>query len=152
MAKPSIYDQDTNDAIRNRIMSLSENNQQKWGKMNLPQILAHLRKAMEIGLDQNKKSTFNFIGFVFGARIKKMVLSDEPYKEGLPTAKSMIIKNERNFNEEKEKLLTTFDQFKQNGPMYAAAIKHPLFGYLTGEEWGYAQWKHFDHHLRQFNA
>ncbi len=152
MAKISLYDQVTYDSIRNRIESLSADNQQKWGKMNLPQVLAHLRKAMELALDKTKKPKLNVIGFVLGPFIKKMVLSESPYKEGLPTAKKMIITDERNFDIEKVKLLSTFDLFKHNGPEYAAAIKHPMFGNLTGVEWGYVQWKHFDHHLRQFSA
>lgn len=152
MATTSLFDQPTYDAIRDRIVSLSPNNQKQWGKMNLPQVLAHLRKAMELALDKQKKPPFNFLGFFLGPFIKKMVLSETPYREGLPTAKKMIINNERNFEVEKEKLLSTLDLFFQNGPDYAAAIKHPMFGNLTGGEWGYSQWKHFDHHLRQFSA
>ncbi len=30
--------------------------------------------------------------------------------------------------------------------------KHPLFGPLSGEEWGALSWKHLDYHLRQFGV
>jgi hypothetical protein len=30
--------------------------------------------------------------------------------------------------------------------------EHPLFGPLTGLEWGVFSYRHFDHHLRQFGA
>jgi Protein of unknown function (DUF1569) len=29
---------------------------------------------------------------------------------------------------------------------------HPFFGALTVAEWDGLQWKHLDHHLRQFGA
>jgi hypothetical protein len=29
---------------------------------------------------------------------------------------------------------------------------HPFFGALTWREWGVLQWRHADHHLRQFDA
>ena len=29
---------------------------------------------------------------------------------------------------------------------------HPFFGRLTGAEWGISQFKHLDHHLRQFGV
>jgi hypothetical protein len=29
---------------------------------------------------------------------------------------------------------------------------HRFFGRLTGAEWGVTQYKHLDHHLRQFGA
>jgi hypothetical protein len=30
--------------------------------------------------------------------------------------------------------------------------EHPLFGKLTGKDWGALSYKHFRHHLRQFAA
>ena len=29
---------------------------------------------------------------------------------------------------------------------------HPMFGPLSGQEWGLLCWKHLDHHLRPFGA
>ena len=29
---------------------------------------------------------------------------------------------------------------------------HPVFGSFTPEQWGQMQYKHLDHHLRQFNV
>jgi hypothetical protein len=41
--------------------------------------------------------------------------------------------------------------FQQRGPT-ALAPEHPFFGPLTATEWDRLQWKHLDHHLRQFGA
>jgi hypothetical protein len=36
----------------------------------------------------------------------------------------------------------------------AGTTKHPhgFFGKITPKQWGETQWKHLDHHLRQFSA
>ena len=34
----------------------------------------------------------------------------------------------------------------------AVLVSNPFFGSLTGAEWGVSQFKHVDHHLRQFGA
>ncbi len=151
MAKPTLYNSTTYQLIRSRVESLSADSQQKWGKMNLPQMMAHLRKAVETGLHKGP-AKFSIISFLFGPYIKKMVMSDTPYKEGLPTAKKMIITDERDFDIEKTKLLAILDKFVNAKDEFPSPINHPLFGKLTEEEWGYSQWKHFDHHLRQFSA
>ncbi len=151
MAKPSLYNSTTHQLIRSRVESLSPDSPQKWGKMNLPQTMTHLRKAVETGLRKGP-TKFSIISFLFGPYIKKMVMSDTPYKEGLPTAKKMIITDERDFDIEKTKLLATLDKFVNSKEEFPSTINHPLFGKLTEEEWGYSQWKHFDHHLRQFSA
>lgn len=151
MTKPSLYNSTTHQLIRSRVESLSLESQQKWGKMTLPQMMTHLRKAVETGL-QKGPVKFSIISFLFGPYIKKMVMSDAPYKEGLPTAKKMIITDERDFDIEKEKLLAILDKFVKGKDEFPSPINHPLFGKLNEEEWGYSQWKHFDHHLRQFSA
>ena len=41
--------------------------------------------------------------------------------------------------------------FHARGPEKLAK-EHPFFGPLTSAEWDRLQWKHLDHHLRQFGA
>ena len=47
------------------------------------------------------------------------------------------------------KLLDLIGQFNE------AALsdkKHPVFGFMTKEQWSKSGWKHIDHHLKQFGA
>jgi hypothetical protein len=150
MTKPSIYDPSIYQSIRHRIDSLTVEHARKWGKMELPQMMAHLRKSLETGINTDTKNLV--IGTLFGPIIKKIVFNEKPYKQSLPTAKNMVITDDRNFEEEKAKLLSTYDLFYTNGGDYAAKIKHPLFGKMNAGEWGFSQWKHIEHHLRQFGV
>ncbi len=82
--------------------------------------------------------------------IKKVVMSAKPYKPSMPTAKEFIIRLDKDFEEEKDSLLNRLNTFINNGEEECDGRVHPAFGKLSSYEWGYSQWKHFDHHLRQF--
>jgi hypothetical protein len=84
--------------------------------------------------------------------IKRMILKPEPYKPGLPTAKEFIITKTYDFEKEKKALIELVQQFSKNGPQGLLKGPHPVFGKMTEAEWDFMQWKHLDHHLRQFAA
>jgi hypothetical protein len=83
---------------------------------------------------------------------KKKLMADAPFKKNLPTAKSFLVKDERNFQAEKNKLLQLVDRFITQGESALTKEPHPFFGKLTTNEWDILQWKHLDHHLRQFGV
>ena len=47
---------------------------------------------------------------------------------------------------------SSFDRFVNGGPRVCTTHPHPFFGRLTPAEWAIQQYKHLDHHLRQFGA
>jgi len=49
---------------------------------------------------------------------------------------------------ELENVLTRYDRFFEHNP--SAKTIHPVFGFLTKEEWDIFHNKHFKHHLSQF--
>jgi hypothetical protein len=80
------------------------------------------------------------------------LVKPEPFKKNLPTAKSFIVKDERNFEEEKNKLVNLLQRLSHTNPEDVAKRPHPFFGKLTADEWNTLQFKHLDHHLRQFGV
>ena len=82
---------------------------------------------------------------------KKSLYNEKPWRKGLPTAKFLKIKDDKNFNEEKPKLVDLVNE------VYSHREKkewnpHPAFGYFTKQQWGQMQYKHLDHHLKQFGV
>lgn len=152
MSKTSLYNDTAYQGIVNRLHHLTPQSQRLWGTMGVAQMLAHVRKAMETSFPSDKPAKFSLIGFLLGPLIKRMVLNDKPYKQNLPTGKQVIVKDNRDFDQEMSKLLHTIDRFRSNGPAAAAAQAHPMFGKMSEAEWGFSQWKHLDHHLKQFGA
>jgi transposase InsO family protein len=70
----------------------------------------------------------------------------------LPTDKSYVIPTTREFAEERDKAIIIIKKFIYAGLDYCTRHPHYFFGKLTPEEWAIRQWKHIDHHLRQFAA
>ena len=84
--------------------------------------------------------------------INGSVLSEKPFKPGLPTVKPFIIEGNPNFDGERAALITLIEKFGAAGPEEMGKRVHPLFGELTGAQWDHLMVKHLDHHLRQFKA
>ena len=79
-------------------------------------------------------------------------MKDETFKKNLPTDPSFVVKDERDFSKEQQKLQILINRFAQADPNAVSAKKHPFFGKMTSDEWGNLGYKHLDHHLKQFGV
>lgn len=82
---------------------------------------------------------------------KKNMYSDKPWKHNLPTAPGFKVLDKRDFLEEKHKLVSLVNDFHEER-VKKTRDPHPAFGHLTYDQWGQVQYKHLDHHLRQFGV
>ena len=147
----NLFDKDTHTEIMQRINSLNTASQRQWGKMNVAQMLAHCKEAFKVPLS-DKKMPRMLLGLLVGWMIKSKLYNESPWKQNLPTAPNFIIKDERDFEKEKQELSGLIDQFYYGGPENVGRYPHPMFGSFTKEQWGKAMYKHLDHHLTQFGA
>jgi hypothetical protein len=147
----SLFDTATYNEIISRMNKLSPESKAQWGKMSVAQMLAHCKEAFKVPLSE-KKLPRPLIGLLLGWMIKSKLYNESPWKKNLPTAPNFIIKDERNFNSEKEQLLDLINKFYKAGPDGISKYPHPFFGKFTPAQWGMSMYKHIDHHLRQFAA
>jgi hypothetical protein len=144
----SLFDENNCNEILNRLYKTNENMKPEWGKMNVSQMLFHCQLPLKIALKSEPiKSSFNpFMRF-----FKKSLYNDKPWRKNLPTAKSFKITEDKNFKKEKEALESMIVAFqaKRNQTKWNP---HPIFGEFTSEQWGKMQYKHLDHHFRQFGV
>jgi hypothetical protein len=121
--------------------------------MNVTQMLAHCNVAMDAVMGKCFTKRV-FIGRIIGPLLKPTVLSEKPFGKNSPTDKRYIFtgKDDLNFNDEKLKLEQSIQQFFEGGVEKCTIHPHPFFGHFTPDEWALFQWKHLDHHLRQFGA
>jgi Protein of unknown function (DUF1569) len=137
--------------IRDRIEHLRPDSQPQWGAMNVAQMMAHCSAWMEMaaGLNTPRRS---LIGRVFGRLAKKSVLGEAPIRRNMPTEKSLIRNDERQFAEEQRRLIDWVDRFSAGGPEQCTTHPHCFFGPMTPGEWAMMGYKHLDHHLQQFGV
>ncbi|MEP7163124.1 MAG: DUF1569 domain-containing protein [Ferruginibacter sp.] len=145
----SLFDTAAYNEVTNRMNKLSAQSAAQWGRMNVSQMLAHCKVAFMVPLSEKKLSRM-FVGRIIGPLIKSKLYNESPWKQNLPTAPNFIIKDERNFEQEKKELLELINKFHKAGTTGISKYPHPFFGKFTPEQWGMSMYKHLDHHLRQF--
>ncbi|MBT8310620.1 MAG: DUF1569 domain-containing protein [Flavobacteriaceae bacterium] len=146
----SIFDENTFKEVEERINKLDENTKAQWGKMSVGQMAWHCQGPLNIMLGKNHYGMTkpNWFAILF---FKKSLYNDKPWRKGLPTAKFLKAAEEKDFKSEKVALLELLSEVgdqldKENWG------KHPGFGYFTDDQWGRMQYKHLNHHLRQFGV
>ena len=142
---------ETFDEIVSRIHRLQPNSQQLWGKMTVSQMLSHITQALKVVTEDTPPPRM-FTGRLFGWLLKKKVYDDSPMQKNLPTVPSFLVCDDKNLEQERQKILKQLKILWAKGQNGVHYIAHPFFGKLTGEQWGIGIWKHIDHHLKQFGV
>lgn len=152
MAYPNIFKKEVSDTLVARINSLKHSTPALWGKMTVSQMLAHCNVTYEL-IYENKHPEPNFFTkLILKAFVKKLVTTEMPYKQNSPTAPSFLIKEDKDFETEKKRLIDHIYKTQQLGEAHFDGKKSHSFGNLNKDQWNAMFYKHLDHHLRQFNA
>jgi hypothetical protein len=138
--------------VKQRIAQMRPDSARQWGKMNPAQALEHCSRGIEMALG-DKTPPRVFVGRVLGWIVKPLALgNDEPMRRNSPTAKELIVEDERDLGTERARLCGLIDRFAAGGPAGCTTHPHAFFGPLTPEQWAILSYKHLDHHLRQFGV
>ena len=146
MEVKNLFDTTVKQEIIDRINKLTPQSQRQWGIMDAGQMLAHCQMPLGVAVGKHKLKR-NFFLSLIGPLFKKQLYNDKPFKRSLPTDKSFIMTDAKDFEKEKEGLLQMINSFSETT---MSDEPHPFFGKLTKEEWSKGTWKHLDHHLQQF--
>jgi hypothetical protein len=147
----SIFNEAAYQEVLQRLNTLTDNSENLWGKMTVAQMCAHCQLALEMPLGYKTMKRPNALVRMIFKAFKKSMYNDKPWRKNSPTASEFIIKDERDFTLEKDKLKVLIEEFysKRDG---FQEFDNPVFGRFTQEQLGMMQYKHLDHHLKQFNA
>jgi hypothetical protein len=153
MALPNIFTQPVADRVIERINKLTPQTTPDWGKMNVSQMLAHCNVTYEMLYEPEKHPSPNaFMKLILKLLVKKMVVSETPYKRNGPTAAAFIIKGDKDFEDEKARLTAYISKTQQLGEIVFDNRMSHSFGALTVNEWNNMFYKHLNHHLTQFGV
>ena len=152
MALPNIFTKTVSDEVIVRINALTPNTQGKWGKMSVAQMLAHCNVTYEMIYDDIHPKTNFIMKLILKAFVKKIVTNEEPYKQNSSTAPQFIIKETKDFELEKKRLIDYLTQTQQLGESHFDGKESHSFGELNKTEWNNMFYKHLNHHLTQFGA
>jgi hypothetical protein len=147
----SLFEPATTEEVKERMAKLRPDSERLWGKMSSAQALAHCSAAMEVSVGL-KFPPRNFIGRLIGRRVLRTFLAGKPFPRNSPTDKSFVVRDDRDFEVEGQRLRGLIDRFAEAGPAGCTRHPHSFFGPLTPEEWAELNYMHLDHHLRQFGV
>jgi hypothetical protein len=148
----SLYEPAAVQEIKERLGHLQPKSERQWGTMNAAQALAHCSASMGWAVGDRIPPRM-FLASILGRIIKPMVLrGDAQMRRNSPTAKDLLVPDERDLEAERERLSGLLDRFSTAGPEACTTNPHSFFGRMTPDEWAILMFKHLDHHLRQFGV
>lgn len=152
MIQETVFDPTTTQNFIDRINSIEANKKPAWGKMDAAQMLAHCNVVYEMSFEDIHKKPNGFVKFMLKAFAKSTVVGGKPYKKSGQTAPQMIVSTSKEFETEKQRLITYLNKTQQLGAAHFEQRESFSFGKLSSAQWNTMFYKHLQHHLAQFNA
>jgi hypothetical protein len=147
-----LFSKNVSEETIQRINSLSPNSQPKWGKMDVAQMLAHCNVTYELVYENKHTKPKGFKKWMLKTFIRNIVVNEKPFKKNGRTAPEFIIKSDKDFEKEKNRLNTYITQTQKLGGEHFNGKDSHSFGELSKTEWNNMFYKHLNHHLNQFGV
>jgi hypothetical protein len=137
-------------ALSRRLDALAPGAAAKWGRMDCPQMLAHLSESVRMALGELEIATVGPRALRL-APIRHAIIHWLPFPKGAPTAPELLTRRAASCEAECADLKHLLERL---AAMEGAREwpDHPAFGHMTSRDWGTLVHRHVDHHLRQFGA
>lgn len=148
----NIFDKNITAELIERINNLTPETKQLWGKMSVSQMLAHCNVAYEMVYEDIHKPPTAFMKMALQLLIKDKITNEKPYKKNLQTAPQFIIKDDKDFEAEKKRLIDFIEKTRELGEAHFDGKKSMTLGKLNKTQWSNMFYKHLDHHLSQFGV
>ena len=132
-----------------RIQSLEPTAERRWGTLHLPKALSHMGDQLAMALGDIEVPAIRSVLSLPPLRF--LVVHVLPVPRGVKTAPALLQTDIGELDEARRRLLGLIERFVANGPD-GTWSPHPLFGSLSGKDWGVLGAKHLNHHLKQFGA
>ena len=148
----NIFKKEITEEVIERVNKLTDNSKPNWGEMTVSQMLAHCCVTYEMVYTDKHKKPNSFLKMMLKFLVKKKVVSDISYSKNGKTAPQFIIKETKNFEIEKKRLIDYMIKTQELGEEYFDGKESHSFGKLSKTEWNNMFYKHLDHHLTQFGV
>lgn len=147
--RKTMWEETTRRELIERLGRLTPETAPRWGKMNGPRMLAHIGSSMRMGKGEIVVTFKNHPAQY--SPLKQIIIYLLPFPKGAPTAPELLSRDISDWNEniaDVQSQIESFATWESRGSLPV----HPLFGKLSGREWGVLGYRHTDHHFRQFGV
>ena len=135
-----------------RIDKLTPTTKPIWDKMDVAKMMAHCNVTYELEYENIHPKPNGFVKLMLILFVKNSVVGQKPYKKNVQTGSQFLIKDSRDFETEKKRLVDYIRETQILGAyIFDGKVSHS-FGPLSDNEWNNMFYKHLDHHLKQFGV
>lgn len=120
--------------------------------MTVAQMLAHCNVSYEMVYENKHPRPNALFRFILKKLVKPRVVGETPYPRNSRTAPQFIMKEDKDFNQEKKRLVDYIIKTQQLGETHFDGKESLSLGPLSKTEWNNMFYKHLDHHLTQFGV
>lgn len=155
----SLLKADSRDEVWRRAMALRPDTPARWGSFTAPRMLAHLIQSLHMMSGDLAIPPEPAPWLLSHAPLKHLLIYVLPFPKGMSTFPELLARPSP------EPQLVTDSGWADEQRAFQEALNavgtkdaegkwpdHGAFGPLTGREWGVLQYRHLDHHLRQFGV
>lgn len=149
MAVVLLHDPAVRLGLRARAQALRPESPRTWGSLSVDQMLWHVNTSLQLALGERSSEP---VDNVLTRSIVRWLVFHAPWpKGGAPTLQEMIAQEHYDFSAERERLFDLMERVAAK-PLTDTWPRHAAFGAMRGAEWSRLQFRHIDHHLRQFGV
>ncbi|KMQ68629.1 hypothetical protein ACM39_07330 [Chryseobacterium sp. FH2] len=121
--------------------------------MNVSQMMKHCDLILQIPLKKVEIPKINiFLQYVGIFTKVEMQIFNNGIPHNMPTFQKVIVNFECDFEKAKQDLLEKLNEYWYAYQNNNLPEKHNLFGKMEEKDWGFLEYKHLNHHLKQFNV
>jgi hypothetical protein len=151
MVPRSLRDPAGRRSILDRLAALSPQHPRRWGRMEPVQLLPHLASGLRMALGE-QKSEGSPPGLIRGAVWRYLAIHRLPWPEGkIQAPPGTFSTPSLGWERDRQIVRELIERFATAPPDKLGPI-HPTFGRMRPRDWDVLQYRHLDHHLRQFGV
>lgn len=134
-----------------RLRDLEPDRKPEWGRMSAPLMVRHCAASLRQGLGELETSREPH-GLLSRWPFYWLAIHVLPWPKGKVEAPPELLDvSPGEWEEDIDELASLVERFGEADPG-GEWPRHGLFGRIPGRSWGVLQYRHLDHHLRQFGV
>lgn len=143
----TVFDPSAREGLAQRLHVLTPTAKARWGRMSAPAMVSHLiehcRMALGVLAVAPKRMGLHYYP------LNRLVIHYIPIPRNAPTAPELIARAPGAWDDDVLALAELIRRIAQKLPGEAWP-PHPVFGDISGDDWGVMIYRHIDHHFQQF--
>lgn len=148
----SVFNSNDVQELLGRLNKIQAGTKPEWGTMDAAKMFAHCNVTYEMAYENKHEKPGAIARFMLKLFVKNQVVGSKPYAKNGRTAPQFIIKDEKDFEAEKTRLVAYINKTLDLGAAHFEQKESHSFGKLPSSEWNTMFYKHLNHHLTQFGV